>query len=391
MAKNNNNNRNNNNNNNNSNNSNNNRNNDNNSSSNSNNSNSNNCGNNDIESQLAKIKEFTLSNDKNDKAFSVELHVNNDYFMISAVDKKTNYLYKGLFTLNDLYRIDRYFKLFTSPEEIANDIYDRYENKSMAIIDSDKLSFIFITIKWQLNSKNFETKLKLIGIETNKELQMIQMSNSIEKITKTVSQLQLELNQKDKKLRFLIDYIENKSNILGLFHQYEYVLNHIEETTKKSVRYLNVLYKASVHGKDYETIKSKVYKKSNIVVLFENDNGYCFGGYTSAFFEENNDYNNDYYKSDDTAFIFNANQSIFYPIKNPSHALRLNRNNVFMFGDSDIVIKRDFSRYSSNYYNSYGGSTAQNSYDFVEKEYPFTGKQNYNIKEIEVYQCTFFS
>ena len=181
-----------------------------------------------IESQLAKYKEFILSNAKNDKTFLIELNVNTEYLLISAIDNKTKYLYKSLFSLNDLCKMDNYFKLFNSPEDVAINIFELYENKSIDI-ECDKLSFIFIILKWQLNSKNFETKLKLIGKETNKELQIIQMSNSIKDLTETVSQLKLELKQKDKKLNYIINYI-NKSNIFRYFHQYENILNHIENT-----------------------------------------------------------------------------------------------------------------------------------------------------------------
>jgi len=370
-------------------------NNNNNSNTNNNNNSNNNRYNNDndnIESQLAKIKEFTLSQEKNEKTFLIELNVNTEYLMITAVDKKTNYLYKSLFTLNDLYKLDKYFKLFDSPEDVALDIYERFENKAIDI-ECDKLSFIFIIIKWQLNSKDFETKVKLIGKETNKELQMIQMSNSIEELTKTVSELQLELKQKDKRLIYLINYINIKSNILSYYHQYENILNKIEATTNKTPLYLTILHRTTKNGTDYDTIKKNVYKKTNILILIKNSENYTFGGYTSSFFDENNDYNSDILKTDSTAFIFNSWNSKIFSVKDPSHAIRLNRENVFMFGDSDIVISRNFgNRNSYSYYNnSYGGSSSQSTYDWVEKDYPFTGKKNYKIEEIEVYQCNFES
>ena len=177
--------------------------------------NNNDNSNENIESQLAKYKDFTLSNAKGDKTFLIELSVNTEYLLISAVEKNINYLYKSLFSLNDLFKIDKYFKLFNSPEDVAIDIFERYENKSIDI-ECDKLSFIFIILKWQLNSKNFETKVKLVGKETNKELQIIQMSNSIQKLTESVSQLQLELKQKDKRLNYLINYTNIKSIFLHI-------------------------------------------------------------------------------------------------------------------------------------------------------------------------------
>lgn len=69
-----------------------------------------------------------------------------------------------------------------------------------------------------------------------------------------------------------------------------------------------------------------------------------------------------------------------------------------MFGDSDIVIGRNFGSNNgrnSYYYGynsaSYKCSTAQKTYDFVEKDYPFTGKKEYTIKILEVYQVIFNS
>jgi len=175
---------------------------------------------------------------------------------------------------------------------------------------------------------------------------MIQLSNSINELAKMVSQHQLELNQKDKKFRYLINFINIKSEIFQYFHQYENILNQIEISTKKTPSSLTILHRSSKNGTDYETIKKNVFKKSNIIVLMENNHNYVFGGYTSAFFDENNDYNSDILKADSTAFIFNAWNSKIFPVKDASHAIRLSRENLFMFGDSDIVIKRDFGRYS---------------------------------------------
>ena len=356
-----------------------------------NNSINNNNDNKSIETQLAKVKEFTLSKEENEKYFLIELHVNTEYLMIVAVDKKTNYLYKSLFTLNDLYKLDRYFKLFDTPEDVALDINERFENKSVDI-ECDKLSFIFIIIKWQLNSKDFETKVKLIGKETNKELQMIQMSNAIDNLTKSVSELQLELKQKDRRFNYLTNFINIKSEIFQYFYQYENILKQIEKSTNKIPVGLTILHKSEKNGTSYETIKNNVFKKSNIIVLMKNSENYDFGGYTSTFFDEYNNSNNDLLKTDSTAFIFNAWNSKIFPVKDASHAIRLNRNNLFMFGDTDIVIKRNFGdSYYSYGYNSNVCSTAQSSYDFVEKDYPFTGKQNYTIKKLEVYQCVFES
>ncbi|ORX83887.1 hypothetical protein BCR32DRAFT_243020 [Anaeromyces robustus] len=275
--------------------------------------------------------------------------------------------------------MNKYYKFFDSPEDIALNIYELYKKK-LITLECDKLSFIYLIIKWQFNSQKLETKIKIIGKETNKELQIIQLTN-------IVSQLQIELKEKDNKLNNLITYLEFESTIFCKFSRYEFILNQIKSSTNRNPLSLSLLYRASRDGDDFDTIKNRVYNRKNIVVLIENEEGYLFGGYTSYQFEECEDYD-EYTVTDSTAFLFNIVNSTVYPIKDVKNALQFTRDKVFMFGEGDICVYKNFKR---NYYNS--GSSVQQSYDYTGKDYPdcFCGDENYRINDIEVYQCNFSS
>lgn len=313
--------------------------------------------------------------------------------------RKLIVFFKSIFSVNDLYQIDRYFKLFNSPDDIANDIFELYQNNSISI-ECERLSNIYLVIDWEFNSKKQKAKIKIIGKETNKELHLIQISNlldslekknaqsnqEIEELKKTITQLKEELKNKDNKLNNFINLFQYKSSIFIYLSEYEFILNQVREFTKNNVLYLTLLYRATRDGDNYDTFKSSVYQRNNIVILIKNDKGYRFGGFTSVGFEENNNYN-DKYKRDDKAFLFSLYKEKAYPCKNINNALRLSSNKLFIFGNGDIMVNKNFL---NNYYGS-GGSTEQQTYDYKGEQAALSGVngKSFQIKEIEVYQCKF--
>lgn len=353
-----------------------------------------------IETILGKIREFSLFTNSKEKEFLIEFYANTQFINIIAVDKKTNYIFKSLFSLTDLYQIDRYFKFFNSPEDIANDIYELYQNNNISI-ECERLSNIYLIINWEFNSKKQMSKIKLIGKETNKELHLIQISNKldslekkniqsnqeIDELKKLINQLQEELKKKDNKFNNFVNLFQIKSNIILYFTEYEFILNQIQEFTKYKVNNLILLYKATRDGDNYDTFKSSVYQKANIVVFIRTDKGYRFGGYTSVGFEENNNYN-DKFKTDDKAFLFSLYKEKSYPCNNPNNALRLNRDKLFIFGNGDIIVNKSFL---NSFYG--GGTSTQQSYNYKGEQAALTGVNGkaFQIKELEAYQCNFFN
>ncbi|OUM60119.1 hypothetical protein PIROE2DRAFT_14178, partial [Piromyces sp. E2] len=340
----------------------------------------------EIEGQLKKEREFVISNNDKGMSFLIEFHVNTEYLMVVAIDKKTNNVYKSLFTLSELHKMDRYFKFFNSPKDIVIDIYELYMKKAI-LLNCDKQPLIFLSLKWQFNSKNLETKIKIVGKEINHEHRINQLSNKVEELSKIVSQLQIELKEKDMKLYNFINYSDLDTNIFSEFSQYVFILNQIRYSTNRNPLYLNLLYRATMHGDTLSDIQDLVYNEDNIVVLIRNEEGYAFGGYTSYHFEKCDSYD-DIIVTDNTAFLFNIYNSTVFPIKKKKNALRYSREKVFIFGDSDIIVNNNFIR---GYY--YGGSSVPYSYNYSGKNYPecFCGNETYKIEELEVFQCIFSS
>ena len=172
---------------------------------------------------------------------------------------------------------------------------------------------------------------------------------------------------------------------MNYFSEYEFLLKEIQIATKMKVNSLGLLYRATRDTDRYETFKSLVYQKNNIVILIRNEKGFRFGGFISTYFEENNNYN-DKYKTDDKAFLFSLYKEKAFPIKNPNQAIRLNRDKLFIFGNNDICVDKNFL---NSYFNS--GFTQQQSYDYKVEQSVLSGVngQNFTIKEIEVFQTYF--
>jgi len=231
----------------------------------------------------------------------------------------------------------------TTDKSILNNdnIKDNIEDNMEMSINND------IQINTKENNENIDNKEKEVDVNDIKSKTPITIQRIKKEKDFTIVKILNTINQTVKEPRNLLETI-SKQRIEDVFKNTPIKL--INNKSQMNLNLNNTQLNISAEDFDANNIfmfddeeaNLDLLKEKIIEILMENSENYYFGGYTSTFFDEHNDSNNDLLKTDSTAFIFNAWNSKIFPVKDASHAIRLNRNNLFMFGDSDIVITREF-------------------------------------------------
>ena len=153
------------------------------------------------------------------------------------------------------------------------------------------------------------------------------------------------------------------------------IINKIKANCKLDVRYLKLLYRASVDGDKAAIFHKKCDQAKNTIVLIETDKCKRFGGFTSCSWEGNCED-----KPDESAFIFSLDKMKTYDNIPEEAAIGCYSKFGPIFLGCQIKIYDDaFTK---------GGTTFEKGYNFdTEEDYELTGgDRKFNVKEIEVYE-----
>jgi len=152
----------------------------------------------------------------------------------------------------------------------------------------------------------------------------------------------------------------------------------------------NHIYRASVDGFRANDFHSRCDNKQGTLIIIKTNEGYIFGGYTEALWNQLN--NQGEYKSDPNTFIFSLINKDSKPIKinlnmkREKHAIMATKKCGPVFG------KRDFHVCDNSNVSKQSGSNLGIS--FVHPEYPYkseeaetflAGSSNFLVEEIEVF------
>ena len=156
------------------------------------------------------------------------------------------------------------------------------------------------------------------------------------------------------------------------------ITNKIKANLNLDVRNLKLLYRASVDGDKAAIFHKKCDQAKNTIVLIETDKGKRFGGFTSCSWEGNCED-----KPDESAFIFSLDKMKTYDKKLGEDAIGCYPTYGPIFLGCQIrIFNNAFTK---------GGTTFEKECVFyTEEDYELTGgDQQFNVKEIEVYEVIF--
>ena len=224
------------------------------------------------------------------------------------------------------------------------------ENSELSEIDN-KLSSI------ENEYNDIEEKTKTLKTDIEKiEKENNEAEDKIKELKSKLESLEKEKENKVPKTSTLADtVILTDDNIKSILNSFDIKLD------------LNLLYRASKHGKNISDLKENVGKHKNILIVGKTSDDLIIGGYTTSNLEGSG------FKEDKYAFLYNFKNGKKFKIKKEKEALKLKEGEFPSFGDGDIT----FGPYKiqSKFPTSYKG-------EYLELT---GGKSEVNFDDIEVF------
>ena len=341
-------------------------------------------------------------NDSNNNIYDITLDLSLNFDIKAEYkDSFPKKIYKNIFTLDELKKKSKFFKMYDNVRECYEDIKSLLDQKAFFIVLKDKsvifgikkqfgiANDIYFPLKEEsldlnnLNNIISELCIKYTNLE-NKNI-ILEKSNSELKINYiNLEKKNKELEKKVKELEIKNANLEVKVNKL-----YEKLKKDIEKKSSKfqflfndSIKDIDLIYN---DGLDRNTFFEKCAGKNNLLLLVKDDKGNEFGGYMSSKLLKN-EKNKELTIKDKNAFIFNLqNKKVFKVIKE-DNAINIKDNYLICFGENnkgnDFFIRDDknsFLRSGMNRTDSYG-----------DKDHETTnGQSQFSISEFKVYNLSF--
>ena len=336
-------------------------------------------------SLLSSIK-ISKNTEKNEY-YQIDFLIDKDTLIIQMIDieSKIELIYENKFIFSFFLKINKYFKMFDTLEEIVQDLNELNKKGLIKLSKNIKENYDLI-LNIELNKKQYEIKLELL-LKDNK-ISLSKMSQNLDLIEKkyellekenkelkdSLSQYKLILDNNEKQLKQLITLHQMNSSIMITLEELNLITKQIEKNMNKKVIDIKQLYKGTRDGEGMNNIKQRAFNIENIILLVRSKSGRRFGGFTSLYFEEIS--GSDYYKSDDKSFVFSLDKKDIYPIVNKDQSMRLRVDGNFLSGKSG---------------NGLGGYTYQKTFDYKGENAALSGKNGeyFALQEVEAFQVIY--
>ena len=298
---------------------------------------------------------------------------------IIEVDSILNRCYSADFTLEKLQKLNNYFKLFESIQQLIselsnlieeNNITFSYKNNSIDLIINLPIKIIEKVIipipETEQDIKEVVSGLCTTVNTLRKKVQKLEnellLNSKIpeEKLKENLSSNEIILNEEEKKMIF--NWILTKVN-----------------PEKKNIKMI-LLYKSTNDGDSASTFHSKCNSKGNTLSLIRNTKGFRCGGFTTQSWSSSGSNLNDNY-----AFLFSLDYKECYFNYDGKNAIYDNSGLGPCFGNSgnDLYIANQCRQN----YNSY--CNFPYCYDGIRVRVLSGGYYNFKVHEIEVFKIEF--
>ena len=228
---------------------------------------------------------FDLVDEKSSKGYSVHLDFSRNLdITVKAKDEFPQKEYEGSFTLDELKKKSRFFKMFDSIADSFNDVKLLQEQKTFFVLCND-------------NSLTFGIK-KQIGIQDDVIFPLVQKSSDIKEVVDELCKKNNELEKKVNDLNERVNQLENDLKIISAFALDSSDENVIKGFFEKKPKAFKLIY----YGNDRNNFFANCEGKKNLLFLVKDTKGNKFGGYMSSTLVKNDDLN----IKDENSFIFSV-------------------------------------------------------------------------------------
>ena len=344
-----------------------------------------------------KYKEYTLKTE--DRTFQIKLYLSSDITIeANELNKIKGIFYSGKFSLDELVKLSRGFKICEDIKEAYDAIVQIFENKK-ALINDIKDNEISIIIKVDL----LGGKVQDVTLTLNKK----KMNDNaiIEELVKKVNQLEeenksLKKDIKDIKEKFnlfekyfadeikykkMIEELGIDSKIIKQKEDLEFLtkrlINNDENLKQKKINY-NLIYRATRDGDSLKSFHGRVDNKRSHLSIIETNKGLKFGVFIEQPLKQTGKSFND-----NKSFVFSLNLKKIYNAKYGAYHINDSPAYVIELLDQIHIAQNCLS--NNNSYTCVK-SKADRSYTGFEKDYELNNNEQYfQVKEMETFLIEF--
>ena len=293
---------------------------------------------------------FDLVDEKSNKGYSAHLDFSRNLdITVKAKDEFPQKAYEGSFTLDELKKKSRFFKMFDSIADSFNDVKLLQEQKTFFVLYND-------------NSLTFGIK-KQIGIQDDVIFPLVQKSSDIKEVVDELCKKNNELEKKVNDLNEKVNQLENDLKMIkGAFALDSSDENVIKDFFEKKPKAFKLIY----NGKDRNNFFANCEGKKNLLFLVKDTKGNKFGGYMSSTLVKSNDLN----IKDENSFIFSVQNKKKFKVLNPSKAIQVSSGYLICFGgdssNNDLYIgNEDGGQYKTDTYGDNNCETTNRNFRFT--------------------------
>ena len=345
-----------------------------------------------------KLKEYSLKSDS--KTFKIRLNLSSKINIeANEIEKIKGVFYSNIFSLEDLVKLSKGFRICEDINEAFDIIVQIFENQKANIKYNNENEVILI-IKVALPGGNFhDVNLPINKKEMNKELLIDELILKVNKLEEENKSIKKDLNELKEKVnlfeKYFADEIKNKKMIeeIGidskiidkkedLLFIYNRLVNNNENLKQKKIKF-NLLYRATRDGDNSNIFHNKVDNKNSILSIIQTNKGIKFGFYKEQPYKKTGNSLND-----NSLFIFNLNLKKIYNTKEGAKSFNDNVDFIINLYNQPICIGNNCLTNNKSY--TCTKSNTDFSFYGFEKDYELNNcEQYFTVQEIETFQISF--
>ena len=362
-----------------------------------------------------KEKEFILLSDN--KQYKIKIKIISDIILeINEVEKISGAYYSNNFSLDNLIKLGKGFRVCDTIEEAYDIIASNIETKksSLTIIKDNEIS---LNLKLDLpGGKVEETKLNLYKKEINKNILIEELIKKINQLEEKNRNLENEINKikeknrnleneinilKEKQNEFeklfsheinikknykiIIEKIKFDSRIIDNIDDIKLIVNEIMNKYPILKENLNLfkstlLYRATRDGDNHDSFYSKVENKRKTLSIIKTKKGVRFGCFLDIEIKRSNGS-----CKDDKFFVFSLDKKKIYNIIPGKECINNGHSEVLNLYHQPFIITNQFLS-NNNSYTETSSRLLEILLGF-EKDYELNNyEKNFTVEEMETFQ-----